>query len=481
MIFITKVELKNFQSHENTTLEFHRGLNVIVGNSDSGKTAILRAIKWALYNEPLGDYFIKQGEKDVSVTIHFNTNAIVRRYRSSSKNTYYLKKSDGEEYTFDGFGQRVPKEIIDEIEMDKINLDEKSTSIINIAEQLEGPFLLNEKSSIRASAIGRLVGVNYIDDALRETIRDNKQINSNIKNLYIRKENLEEDLKKFDYLDKAEEDLNNLKKIRTLILDNQSKLNLLINFNENLKNLNAKIEINEEIYSKYTNLDLIAEKIYLAENNLNNLKRFRRYSEEIKRANINIKNNQILINKFIDIDKLNSNLLLLDFKLKNYKKYTNLYSNLIKLKEQKNSLKYLLDKYIYLDELYVKARSLDESIYRYNKLSKLNKNYNYTNKRINDGLIFLNKLSYIGEFEEDINTIYVKNKKLEKLKVSLLDYQNLSLKISKRDKELKILNYNLDEDMKTYNTLLLDLGYCPFCRSKIDNNTLEHINQHFLR
>ena len=50
MIYIKKIELHNFQSHEYTEMEFDRGLNVILGNSDVGKTAILRAIKWALYN-----------------------------------------------------------------------------------------------------------------------------------------------------------------------------------------------------------------------------------------------------------------------------------------------------------------------------------------------------------------------------------------------------------------------------------------------
>ena len=81
MIYITKVHLENFQSHKNTSLEFDRGLNVILGNSDSGKTAILRAIKWALYNEPQGDYFIMQGQNQVLVEIEFSNGAIIKRLK----------------------------------------------------------------------------------------------------------------------------------------------------------------------------------------------------------------------------------------------------------------------------------------------------------------------------------------------------------------------------------------------------------------
>ena len=72
MKYIKKVNLVNFQSHKDTTIEFDKGLNIIVGASDSGKTSILRGIKWALYNDPSGDYFIREGESECSVTIYFS-------------------------------------------------------------------------------------------------------------------------------------------------------------------------------------------------------------------------------------------------------------------------------------------------------------------------------------------------------------------------------------------------------------------------
>ena len=65
MIAIDKIILENFQSHKYSELEFVEGLNAIIGSTDSGKTAIFRAIKWALYNEPQGDYFVREGEEYV--------------------------------------------------------------------------------------------------------------------------------------------------------------------------------------------------------------------------------------------------------------------------------------------------------------------------------------------------------------------------------------------------------------------------------
>lgn len=52
---IKQLNIQNFQSHVDTTLEFSDGCNIIVGNSDSGKTAIIRALRWLVFHKPTGD------------------------------------------------------------------------------------------------------------------------------------------------------------------------------------------------------------------------------------------------------------------------------------------------------------------------------------------------------------------------------------------------------------------------------------------
>ncbi|HZK00421.1 MAG TPA: ATP-binding protein, partial [Tissierellaceae bacterium] len=200
MKYLKTVILENFQSHKYSLINFDEGLNVILGASDSGKTAIIRGIKWALYNEPSGDFFIREGESDTSVTLIFNDNTKLKRSRGKSKNSYTLYKKNGEEIIFEGFGTRVPDEIIEEIAIKKIKLDSESTNAINIAEQLEGSFLLSEKTSTRAGAIGRLIGVNIIDDALKETLKDIRNLSNNQKLTEIKISKLEEELKEYEYL-----------------------------------------------------------------------------------------------------------------------------------------------------------------------------------------------------------------------------------------------------------------------------------------
>jgi DNA repair exonuclease SbcCD ATPase subunit len=78
MKYIKRLILENFQSHKYSEVDFAAGLNVIVGPSDTGKSAVIRALKWVLYNEPSGDFFIREGETNCSVTIHISDGTILQ-------------------------------------------------------------------------------------------------------------------------------------------------------------------------------------------------------------------------------------------------------------------------------------------------------------------------------------------------------------------------------------------------------------------
>lgn len=169
---IVGAEIHNFQSHDKTKVKFENGINVFVGTSDSGKSAILRALKWNLMNVPSGDEFIREGTKEAAVTIYFEDGHSVERRRSKggTKNSYTLFK-DGEileEYT--GFGGKVPGPIL---EVTRIDPDFS----FNFANQLEAPFLLSDSPKVRAETIGNLEELGKIDSeltVLNQDVRDKK-------------------------------------------------------------------------------------------------------------------------------------------------------------------------------------------------------------------------------------------------------------------------------------------------------------------
>ena len=481
MIFITKVELSNFQSHKDTVLEFHRGLNVIVGHSDSGKTAILRAIKWALYNEPLGDYFIKQGESNVSVTITFNTGAVVRRFRSASKNTYYLKKADGEEFTFDGFGQKVPKEIIEEIGMYKINLDEKSTSIINIAEQLEGPFLLNEKPSVRASSIGRLVGVNYIDDALRETIRDNKQINTKLKDEYLEKENLIEELKKFEHLNDLEKTYNKLNDIKIKLKEKQAKLNNLVNLKNKVNELNNLIKVDDLEIKKYKNLDELKECIFLLSEKLYKLNYYTKLNNNYINAKKNITINKIIVDKYKNLELSEDIINQINSSLYKFIRLQKLNNRLKLINNEINNSNNIIDKYKEIDKLEDIVMSIDEKCLIYAKSLFYNKKLNEYRFRISKGEKYLEKFNSLPELFNIQQNLDKNIKSYNKLDLYKKNYEKFSQDINSLNNNINSIDMELEKRTDKYNNLLIELGHCPLCLSKIDEDTVSHIKDHFMR
>ena len=60
-----KVTIENFQSISKGELEFTQGINIIVGQSNSGKSAILRAIKGSVLNPSGSQKYIKNKCKEV--------------------------------------------------------------------------------------------------------------------------------------------------------------------------------------------------------------------------------------------------------------------------------------------------------------------------------------------------------------------------------------------------------------------------------
>lgn len=167
-MFVQKVIIENFQSHEYTEFELAPGLTVFLGESDRGKSAIIRALRWLFENEPRGTSFIRAGAAGARVTAIMSDGTALTRERGRSYNRYVIKKVDGAEEIFEKFGSEVPEEVRALHGVAPVKLDEDLHVSLNLSLQLEGPFLLSSPGSLKAKAIGRLHSVHIIDAALRD-------------------------------------------------------------------------------------------------------------------------------------------------------------------------------------------------------------------------------------------------------------------------------------------------------------------------
>lgn len=116
---IKSIEIKNYQSHKETKLDFSPGVNVIVGATDSGKSAIIKALRWVITNRPTGDSFRSSWGGDTKVSVVTDGLGLDTFTRAKTDKGNLYKLNDLE---FKAFGSDVPEEIKMALDMNHINV-----------------------------------------------------------------------------------------------------------------------------------------------------------------------------------------------------------------------------------------------------------------------------------------------------------------------------------------------------------------------
>lgn len=116
------LHLENYQAHKNTTVDLTSGLNIIIGESDMGKSSILRAIRKLVRDFPAGKDHINKDATSMKISLTViddnDHEHVVVRQVTPSKNLYYLDDQE-----FGGFGREIPEEIQNTLEMFVVELE----------------------------------------------------------------------------------------------------------------------------------------------------------------------------------------------------------------------------------------------------------------------------------------------------------------------------------------------------------------------
>ena len=151
-----KLTLSNFQIHQKpTTLDIPENeITYVEGDSDTGKSSRLRAMRWLCENKPDGGSFVtfKQPRGTNSLVRLEEDGRVIERERGKSKNLYRM---DGE--TFEAFGRSVPEPIA------------KFLALSPYAFQLQGevPFLIGASPTDAAKILSDACGLGVIDTAVQ--------------------------------------------------------------------------------------------------------------------------------------------------------------------------------------------------------------------------------------------------------------------------------------------------------------------------
>lgn len=231
-IYIDKAEIYNFQAHSKKVIDFTNGLNVIVGESNAGKTAIIRAIYWVLFDKPSGSDFIKTGAKSVKVRLHLSNGYIIERRRTRSvSGTYTLTYPDGKTEEFKGFSNSIPIEILNAHQMPEVKVNGTGYKV-NVATQLETPFLIGNSPTERLSLLGALVDADRADAAKREIGTEKKRASTEKNQLIALRDEKVEELSKYEYLDKMKKDIDILEIAIGKLENDEIKLESMIKAKE---------------------------------------------------------------------------------------------------------------------------------------------------------------------------------------------------------------------------------------------------------
>lgn len=479
-MIIKKVQLENYRSHSNITVEFTKGINLILGKNGRGKTSILEAISTVMFNtkdrsgKETGKSYIKFGEKSSKVDIDFIANDgreynLKTEFFKTKPKKQTLKDMTGSEYDGD------IQEKLEELCGIKKGFEETYENIV-IAKQNEFINIFKAKPKDREEIFNKIFNTqiykemydSFLKEAvdkykekvkdldkeisfLKENIEDKEQITSflkeekeieknlqdRFKNINVVSKNLENEIKDYET---TEIELNNLIKN---IKDEENKIKKYLNIlKENIikakQAKKAKIIVKEtkNSYLKYLEIE---NKLKDLRENLDNLleeqKLNTQYQNNIEKLELSNKNLKV------DISNLEENI------SKNSEKKENLENEISNLKIKEENLDLKLKKYISL-------------------LDELEKLENFKDKKLEDKLKKTTEIDILKKELISKKDLF-KTINIEIIEEKLSNFQEL-------EKELKLLEEQkiiFETEIKTLKKSSKELSdkICPFLNEKCQN------------
>lgn len=154
---LTRITLKNFQKHKKLSLDLEQ-ITTIIGPSDAGKSAVLRAFRWLCLSRPAGSEFIRKGSRICRVTLDASEHWISRT-KSNSENTYIVQDKESateKSEVYKALKGTVPEEIANILNVDEINFQK----------QMDGPFWLNLTPGEIGRELNSLMNLEKMDSLL---------------------------------------------------------------------------------------------------------------------------------------------------------------------------------------------------------------------------------------------------------------------------------------------------------------------------
>jgi DNA repair exonuclease SbcCD ATPase subunit len=198
--YLKKVQIRNFQSHRDTEVHLVPGINLIVGTSDIGKSAFMRALNLAMHNEVPNREFVTYGEKDATVILEFSDGTVVERVKGSTKNAYYATLPDGTRIEKEKLGNTsaIPEEIFKALGSPPID---KKHGPLAYADQHSPLFLVSLTPTELPRCISELTGLDDYETAALDLAKNARRFDRKVKEVKDRITSIDAELEQYQGLD----------------------------------------------------------------------------------------------------------------------------------------------------------------------------------------------------------------------------------------------------------------------------------------
>lgn len=196
---VFSLHLKDFQCHADLEIKFSSRITTLLGPTDCGKSAVLRALRWGCLNDFQGEGFVREGARRAEVEVVFregDKSFLLVRVKGGGVNLYVL---DGKEYR--SFGTGVPEDIQRKLQLHPLHFQD----------QHDPPFWFHETAGEVSRRLNAVVDLSVMDSALGYVAGRLRQWNDKKDWHQEEAAKLQKELEAFTHLDRQWEDFQRLK------------------------------------------------------------------------------------------------------------------------------------------------------------------------------------------------------------------------------------------------------------------------------
>jgi hypothetical protein len=194
-----KINVENFQSISKAQVEV-KGLTIITGQNNTGKSALARAIT-GVFTNPRGNSFVRIGNPATSVEIEFDDGNTIKWSKGKNVNEYEVNGK-----LIQKVGTEVPNEVYLASKVKPVEVDNKEV-YPQIAKQFQQVFLIDLPPSSLASALSNVDIIQQLEKASSLARTEIKDLGTQIKTKTNDLNEAKDYIKKFNGVDDIEKQL----------------------------------------------------------------------------------------------------------------------------------------------------------------------------------------------------------------------------------------------------------------------------------